>query len=414
MVKLFSRRVFSVLLAMVILLTSVLHVGAAQATRDRLRELQQQVDAANERVSEAANFLEGTEFEMNAVLLEIQELDQQFMDVAAALENVELSLLETELRIYYAEADLDAATSERDLQYEIFRTRLRAMHEHGSVGLLEVLFQAESVADFFMRMEYVRAVARFDQDMLIRLEQAETDVASNVDNLARSRVLLLDLERQHREAEAQVQMALDEREAWFNVLAEDAEQAQMLMDMMEEEQRLVEEEFGAMQARLHRELAEQERRRREEEARQREAERQAQLAHLNDFQGQFAWPIPTHSHISSGFGPRPSPITGRDEFHTGIDIPAPTGTRIIAAADGYVRFVGWSGGFGNKIIIDHGGGYSTLYAHNSRNRVSQGDRVSRGDHIADVGSTGMSTGPHLHFEIRVNNASRNPSGYFGR
>ena len=408
------KRIFAFLMAVVFMIVPVLSVGANSATRERLRVLEQEVDEARALVSEARNLLEGTEFEMNAILLEIQELDQRFMDVAAALGNVEMSLLETELNIYYAEADLAAANEERELQYAVFRTRLRVMHEQGPVGFLEVLFQAESIADFFMRMEYVRAVAQFDQEMLARLEEAENNVASHVDTLARNRSLLLDLNRQHREAEAQVQLALNEREAWFNALAEDAEYAKMLMLMLEEEQRLIEEEFGATQARLHRELAEQERIRHQEEARRQEEQRQAQLAHLNNFGGQFAWPVPTHAHISSGFGPRSSPITGQDEFHTGIDIPAPTGTRIIAAADGYVRFVGRSGGFGNMVIIDHGNGYSTLYAHNSINRVSQGQRVNRGDHIADVGSTGASTGPHLHFEIRVNNAARNPSPYFNR
>ena len=99
-------------------------------------------------------------------------------------------------------------------------------------------------------------------------------------------------------------------------------------------------------------------------------------------------------------------------MHTGIDVSAPTGTRINAAAEGYVRFVGWMGGYGNTIIIDHGGGYSTLYAHNSRNRVAQGQHVRAGQHIADVGSSGLSTGPHLHFEVRRNNVAVDPMAFF--
>jgi murein DD-endopeptidase MepM/ murein hydrolase activator NlpD len=106
------------------------------------------------------------------------------------------------------------------------------------------------------------------------------------------------------------------------------------------------------------------------------------------------------------------PIVRQNRMHSGIDVPAPTGTRLIASAEGYVRFAGWSGGYGNTVIIDHGNGYSTLYAHNSRNRVTTGQFVTRGQHIADVGSTGMSTGPHLHFEIRINNSAINPMRYF--
>ena len=127
--------------------------------------------------------------------------------------------------------------------------------------------------------------------------------------------------------------------------------------------------------------------------------------------GQLAWPVPQASAISSPFGPRVNPLTEREEFHTGIDLPAPAGSDIVAAHYGVVMFSDWIEGFGNTIIIDHGGGLTTLYAQNHSNAVSVGERVTRGQVIGTVGSTGYSAGPHLHFEVRVNGAPVNPVDY---
>ena len=395
------------------LLVPVLQVGASQATRERLRELQNQAGEATERVTDARNLLEGTQSEMNEILARMQVFDDAHGLAVEALHNIELSILETQMRIYYAEQDLAEAITEREIQYEVFRTRLRVMHEHGSISMFEVLFQSENISDFFMRMEYVRAFAQFDRDMLARFEQAESEVSSQFDTLTRNMNLLIALEADLQASADEIQREVDAHVEWLQTLQHDAEAFQLVLDLFEEEQRVLQEDVAATQARLNREVAEQERIRREEEARRQAELQRERLARLDNPSNAFGWPVPARTHISSYFGDRPNPFNAsRTEFHTGIDIPAPPGTMIVAAADGYVRFVGWSGGYGNTVIIDHANGYSTLYAHNSVNRVREGQFVTRGQHIADVGSTGMSTGPHLHFEIRVNNQARNPMNYF--
>ena len=127
---------------------------------------------------------------------------------------------------------------------------------------------------------------------------------------------------------------------------------------------------------------------------------------------QFAWPLGEHVRVTAPFGVVTNPITGRDEFHSGIDIPAPYGTPILAAMDGYVAFVGWQDGNGYSVFIDHGNGYSTLYAHASRISVNEGQLVNQGETIAFVGSTGRSTGYHLHFEVRSGGVAVDPYAYF--
>jgi len=296
------------------------------------------------------------------------------------------------------------------------------MHEQGSSGLIEVLFQAESIADFFSRWEYVRTVAQFDRELLEGLEYSEARVASNVELLNTNRVLVMDMRRQVEIAKAEEERRREERYEFFAVLYADAERYAQFLAVLEEEQWLIDLEFGIVRERYRAEVAEAERIRREEQARiQREqaaaraAEQQARLATLNSFES-FTWPLAVQGVTVEGgfFGYRNDPISGRRSFHSGIDIAAPGGTRIFAAEAGYVRFAGWSASWGNYIIIDHAGGYQTMYAHNNRNRVTTGQRVYRGQHIGDVGTTGRSTGNHLHFEVRLNGVHVNPLRYIGR
>ena len=125
----------------------------------------------------------------------------------------------------------------------------------------------------------------------------------------------------------------------------------------------------------------------------------------------MAWPVPSSSRITSPYGYRTHPILRTRSFHSGVDIAAPTGTPIVAANDGTVIYSGTRGGYGKCIIIDHGGGTATLYAHCSQLLVSSGTTVSRGSTIAKVGSTGQSTGPHCHFEVRINGSTTEPMAY---
>jgi len=140
-----------------------------------------------------------------------------------------------------------------------------------------------------------------------------------------------------------------------------------------------------------------------------QAESQENIPNSN----QFLWPLDRYTRIASKFGMRANPVSGREEFHTGMDIPAPAGTPILAAKDGYVTFSGWSDGSGNMVVIYHGNGYSTVYAHNLRNLVGEGHFAIQGEHIADVGATGVATGPHLHFEIRIDGIQTDPLAFFG-
>jgi len=417
--RFFRRKIFVFILALVFIVP-IIPVGATQATRDQLREIERQREEARSQVRQQRNLLEGTEFEMYQVMQEMLAIDLLIMEASDTLQMIGLDLLRTELLIQEAEEDLEVAQADLDSQEKILRERLRVMHEQGTSSWMEILFQAESLSDFFSRWEYIRTVTQFDRDLLNRLETTESRIASNLDTLTTNRTLVVDLQVQYELAIAEEMLRRQERELFFANLQEDADRHAQLMAIMAEEEAEINMLFGIYQERYRREVAEAERlrqlelQRQREEAARREREAQAaRLAELGSF-GSFMWPLAVAGIRTSEFGTRVDPITRQPGvWHAGTDIAAPGGTHIFAAEAGYVRFEGWNASFGNFIIIDHAGGYSTLYAHNNRNRVTTGQRVTRGQHIGDVGTTGRSTGNHLHFEVRVNGTHVNPMRYFG-
>jgi len=399
------KKKYILIFLMILILAPALSVGASSATRQRHRELERRLQDVRQDVRNQQNLLAGTRHEMSQVVAEMQELDQKMQDANEALAGIELSLLDTVIKIEDAEEARNAAQEEYDLQFEVFKARLRVMHEQGAIGFLDVLFQAGSLSDFLMRLEHIRTVAEFDRSLLSRLETAENNIATLIEDLSRWYSMEENLQFQYNRVLRDLEFTMEQRAEWFERLSEDEEMRAELLAISEQELIMAQSSFEQINSQLRREQNELARQ-------QAAAAHTANLAALNNFDGSFQWPIPTHSRVSSGFGMRMHPILRVNRHHNGIDVPAPTGTRLIAAADGYVRFAGWSSGYGNTVIIDHGNNYSTLYAHNSRNRVTTGQFVSRGAHIADVGSTGMSTGPHLHFEIRVNNVHKNPMDYW--
>jgi len=373
-----------------------------------LGDLRNQHDDAQADVQAQQQELAATQEAINQIYEELRVLDERLGNAVYDLHIIGEALDATTTALGQSILDISAAQEEIDRQYDVIVSRLRDMQTQGTMGLLSVLFQATSLRDFLFRLEYVNNLAQADQEMVARLESSEARLILLQESYARQydmvEVLLL---RQ----QAYVDYLADieaERKAYFEALLEDEYKAAALLAFYEER---AEEVYA-----IWREAYQAEQRRLEEErrARQRRIEEEQRLAMAN-LSGMFQWPVPsrTLADISSPFGPRRHPITGRQETHSGVDIRAAQGTEIVAAEAGVVILSGWNGGFGITVIIDHGDGIHTLYAHNSRNLVNVGDRVTRGQPIALVGTTGVSTGPHLHFEVRVGGRWVDPGPFLG-
>ena len=389
-----------------ILMTVVFVMSGMTILANDVQDLREQYYGALEDVYEHEGELAVTRAAIDQIYEELRILDERLIYATVDLHNINMALLATVEALEQTAWDMFMAEDELERQYEAILDRLRDMQEQGSMGLLSVLFQATSLRDFLLRIEWANNMARYDREMVARLEASEARFAQMQEAYARQfdSVEILQLRQQayvnyleHLEAE---------RIEYFTALVEDEYRLEALLIFYRE--RAVEIEA------IWREAYEEEQRRIEQERidRQRRLDEQRRAAIAN-LDGEFGWPVPSSFSISSPFGPRIHPITRRHDNHTGIDIRAESGSDIVAAADGVVILSGWNGGYGITVIIDHGGGIHTLYAHNSQNLVSVGDVVVRGQRIALIGSTGVSTGPHLHFEVRVGGTAVDPRPFLG-
>ena len=367
-----------------------------------IQELQQEHQEVRDQIQETQEELEVTQQEINDLEQEIREMDMAIEHAAFHLELTENILDSTLQELAQAETELEEAQQAWDEHFERFQIRLRRMYIQGPVGYLEVILQANSFSDFLTRLDHMNTVARSDRYMSERLQEAEDLVSYKFHQIQEQIIRVEELQSAQTVFLIDLEDAQDRHQQFMYELEQDAYRHEVaLMQFQQSSDRL---------AHLIREAQA------EEERRQQIARAAAQRVGQVTVQtegGSMTWPLPGHRRLSSGYGYRNHPRSGRREFHTGIDLPAPRGTNIVAAQGGTVILSGWHGGFGTTVIIDHGNGLSTLYAHNSANLVSVGDRVSQGDVIARVGSTGVSTGPHLHFEVRRNGNHVNPGPYLG-
>jgi|GEM_PF-1134149 len=367
-------------------------------------EYRQELAGIHRSIIETQNQRDQTTRQLTQAEREMEALGDEIMYTMLAMIELNYTLDIVEARFENALLELEAAREFHAAQQAIVNERLRDLHEHGQPSLLDVLVQSSSVRDFMLRMEFMTRISRHDQNMLERLADAEVRYVASVEDEARQRTLIENVIVELERSTVELELLLDEWELRHEGLLADRASFEEQLAAYQAQARTVEQEI----ARLDRLEAQ-----RLEEQRQREL-----AARFMGGTGEMLWPVSGFHHISSGFGMRPNPFNRRQqEMHHGIDIAGRNaagqninGAPVSAAGDGLVTraATGWNGGFGTMVVIDHGGGTTTLYAHLSRLNVREGDWVRAGDTIGFVGSTGNSTGPHLHFEVRRNGQRVNP------
>lgn len=374
-------------------------VFSSYATSVEMDDAKEQMSALEEEKARVESTLQGLESLKEDAAAYVQELDASLSEVSGELERLAGEIAAKEEEIAQAQVRLEEAKAREESQYGSMKLRIKYTYENGETSALETILSAGSIAELLNRAEYASQIAAYDRRMLTAYGEAKEAVRLEEETLEGERQSLLDLEESTRAKESSLEELMAAKTAQLASYEAQIEQAQGELDQYNAD--------IAAQEQLMREI-EAEMKRREEEARK-QAEAQGETYTTTDLGNiSFIWPCPSSSRITSYFGDRESPTEGASSNHKGVDIGAGTGADILAAAGGEVVISTYSYSAGNYIMIDHGGGVSTVYMHCSQLLAQAGDQVSQGQVIAKVGSTGYSTGPHLHFGIRSDGSYVNP------
>jgi murein DD-endopeptidase MepM/ murein hydrolase activator NlpD len=391
-------------LALAALLTQPLAVRAA----DRISAAQARLQATHQRLGEKRNLLHFQDVRASDLRAQLDETNAGIAHVSATLEELEGQVRWNERKLAWNQVQLGAAEATLQRHNDALRRRLIDAYERGDLGYLNVMLSATSFSEFVERWDDIRYLIAANQRTVRERRAAEQAVAGAERRLESERLALADAARRQEQAKLQLASLAAERSQL--VAAADVERRSVADEVAELEDVSAQEEAALEELIRERQRVEEERRAAELDARRRAAQLAGQElppSAPEGAPGEFSWPV--SGPITSPFGMRANPMGQGFEMHPGIDIGAPMGATVTAAAGGRVIWAKEYGGYGNAIIIDHGGQTSSLYGHLSAIFVAEGQDVQRGQAIGAVGCTGRCTGPHLHFEIRVNGTAVDPT-----
>ncbi len=373
------KRLVTAALTAIYIFSCAILPASAETTLDKTKQQQQNVKS---QINQIAGAKKEAADQLKQSTKEKQQYETQTKTVQNNLEQKSKEVSSVKSDIEKISKEIDEIESNYIKKNELFKTRMRIMYQNMNQSPLELFVESQSFNDFFSKMELLSLVKKNDEKLIreIALSKENTELQkqnklieldSKVDQLKTLNVKVSDLKVSRAKAESEIEAT-----------------KQRLKDLEKKEDEMI-----ALSKQLEKKISD------------------LMDANKKYAGGVMKWPTPGYTKVSSPYGMRIHPIYKVKKMHTGIDIDAPSGAKIIAANSGTVILAGWNGGYGNCVIVDHGGGLATLYAHQSKILVSVGDKLEKGDTIGKVGSTGLSTGPHLHFEVRKNGQTVNPKDY---
>ena len=381
-------------LALLLLLPMVTMIlgGAGAVTQSEIDALKAEQAASQARQDELEEQLADVEADQAEAQQRRQLLQAQLDAINNEIENIDKQIAYYDQEIAQKEAEQAEAEANEQAQYELFCQRVRAMEEEGTVSYWSILFNSESFSELLDRLADIDAVMAYDNQVM--------------DELIAIREEIIALRTQLETSRAEEQAARDQQAAKQAEQQAKVAEAQKLLDE-------INADVAEVNRQLDDEIAGAEEIQAEIARKQKQLEEQRRQNNITiDSETNYMWPLPGYYRLSSLFGYRIHPITGEAHSHTGIDIPAPGNTPILACKSGQVVTSAYHYSYGNYVVIDHGNGNSTLYAHMSSRAVSEGDMVTQGQTIGYVGTTGSSTGNHLHLEVRDNYTRVDPESKF--
>lgn len=371
------------ILIIVTLLISTLGVSTFAAELSDLQEQQTQVQANQDM---ATSQLQAVQEELTENLQQIQELNTNITQYETEINEYNTQIVTLQDDITKTEAEIKKAEDNYNSQKKLLDDRLVTMYQAGTTEYLDVVLSSKTITEFLSNYYLLSILADSNVDFLDTIEQQKQ--------------IIEDEKKKLEEQKKQIDTAKEEKEKASIILQNTKVMKDTYTSQLTDQERQIQSEIDAYQAQLN-----------QLEAEIQEITADSLVINPNYIGGEMLWPVPGYTKLSSTFKMRVHPITGVYKLHSGIDIPAPTGTNFLAANDGVVVKAGYNTAYGNMVMIDHGGGVSTLYAHGDKIMVTLGQTVKKGDVVLQVGETGYATGPHAHFEVRINGTPVDPLPY---
>ncbi len=395
-------------------------VRAEESYQSAIDKAKEEKEALEQLKQEMADRIAALEEDKTQTQEYIEKVDEELALAYAAMEELDQSISDCEIALEEAGIERDEAIKTKESQYATMKARVKYMYENGEASIWELITGADSLEDLLNQVEYRSQIAAYDDNLLKRYEEICEEVKRKEEAY---QIRKVELEAEKEEQQLQIDslnILVANKAAYMEQLTADLGISEEQYFEYYEEIESKELEIADLEERERKRIEEEERKRKEEEERlRREAEerkrREEELKKLGltdeTSVDNMIWPFPGDPNIYSYFGYRTSPITGKREYHSGIDIGGAYGANIVASLAGTVTKATYSSMNGNYVVIDHGNGVTTHYLHASKLLVSQGDYVRQGQVIMKCGSTGWSTAPHLHFTIRINGALVDPCDY---
>lgn len=384
--------------ALLLVFTTIFSLGKWNVFASEISDAQNKKSTLEKKKEETENMLASLEKKKNNILEYIEELDKQLNSIEQSIDELNDKIATTEINLTKTKEELKVAQQEEKEQYEAMKTRIQYMYVNGNTEYIQIVLSSESIADFLNRSEYVKQISEYDKNMLERFQEVKEQVEKKKKSIEADLNSLNEMNDEMTYKKQTVEKLVKDKKAEVNKYNQNINKSQAAVDAyakaIQEQENEIERLF-------------------EEQRRKIAAQEGGSYSIASVSKSGYVWPVPSSKRITCNFGPRKAPTAGASTYHKGIDIGVPTGSPIVATKAGTVCISSYSSSAGYYVMINHGNGVMSYYMHNSRLLVNVGEKVSAGQTIALAGSTGISTGPHLHFAITVNGSYVNPRQFVG-
>jgi murein DD-endopeptidase MepM/ murein hydrolase activator NlpD len=382
--------ILAIVMAFSILVSVIASVASAAPSQSDLDNLKTKQENIKQQMQDLESQIDSAEFEQAVTTAKKKLLDEKVELTQQEIDNISEQIVTYENLIVEKEEEVVELERQQDEQWELYKTRMRAMEENGTVSYYAIIFGASSFTDMLMRLDTINSIMEYDETVYDDLVAAQKATEEAKQSLEDTKLELEDKKVELQETEAELVAQEEEAAALLEEIENNLAEYETLLDQKTDEQNKLQQEIAEMEEEI----------------------RKASVSQVKGT-GSFSWPAELLGKVNSKFGWRMHPILNVLKYHAGIDIGGlGYGANILAADGGTVITSDYSSSYGNYVTISHGNGYTTLYAHMSKRLVSKGDTITKGQIIGLVGSTGLSTGPHLHFEIWKDGSRVDPLNYF--